>query len=146
MFQRTSDGRPKVIDLIDATGAGDVDTSHEVELQDGIITGLSGRQLKVGAAPNETAAGGGGCARIGWVGERGGGGAQNGRVGVCRCWWFSDSVGRFQTVKLLEKCCSELYCGCNHGRCYGQMIPGYMVLSTYEWMVFYTIPVPMFEW
>ena len=48
VFQRTSDGRPKVIDLIDATGAGDVDTSQAIELVDGALTGLSGRQLKVG--------------------------------------------------------------------------------------------------
>ena len=101
MFQRTSDGRPKVIDLIDATGAGDVDTSQEVELQDGIITGLSGRQLKVGAAPNETAAGGGGgCARIGWVGERGGGTKRPGWG--YRSLWFSNSVEHFQTQALGE--------------------------------------------
>ena len=37
-----------MIDLIDATGAGDVDTSQVVELKDGVLTGLSGRQLKVG--------------------------------------------------------------------------------------------------
>ena len=39
-----------MVDLIDATGAGDVDTSQVVELQDGALTGLSGRQLKVSLA------------------------------------------------------------------------------------------------
>ncbi|XP_037075025.1 tripeptidyl-peptidase 2-like [Pollicipes pollicipes] len=48
-LQRTSDGRPKVIDLIDATGAGDVDTSHVAQLQDGSLTALSGRQLRIPA-------------------------------------------------------------------------------------------------
>ncbi len=44
----TSDGRPKVIDRIDCSGAGDVDTSTVVEVDaDGYITGLSGRKLKV---------------------------------------------------------------------------------------------------
>ncbi|XP_043246717.1 tripeptidyl-peptidase 2-like [Amphibalanus amphitrite] len=48
-LQRTSDGRPKVVDLIDATGAGDVDTTHVAELRDGVLNGLSGRRLKVPA-------------------------------------------------------------------------------------------------
>ena len=46
-FQITSDGKPKVIDLVDCTGSGDVDTSVVVSASDGSITGLSGRSLKV---------------------------------------------------------------------------------------------------
>ena len=37
----------KVIDRIDASGAGDVDTSTVVEASEGVIAGLSGRKLKV---------------------------------------------------------------------------------------------------
>lgn len=44
----TSDGQPKLIDMYDATGSGDVDTSAVVEPDaDGCITGLTGRKLKV---------------------------------------------------------------------------------------------------
>lgn len=39
----------KVIDRIDASGAGDVDTSTVVEATDGVIAGLTGRKLKVGS-------------------------------------------------------------------------------------------------
>ena len=37
----------KVIDRIDGSGAGDVDTSTVVMALDGTITGLTGRKLKV---------------------------------------------------------------------------------------------------
>ena len=47
IFQQTPDGETKIIDLYDATGAGDVDTSTVVEAKDGEITGLTGRKLKV---------------------------------------------------------------------------------------------------
>ena len=47
----TSDGRPKVIDIIDCAGAGDVDTSKTVQLAPGAttLTGLTGRTLQLGA-------------------------------------------------------------------------------------------------
>ena len=48
-FQQTPDGETKIIDLYDATGAGDVDTSTVVEAKEGEITGLTGRKLKVGS-------------------------------------------------------------------------------------------------
>ena len=44
-LQTTPDGRPKVIDIVDATGSGDVDMSKVVNPEDGKVTGLSGRVL-----------------------------------------------------------------------------------------------------
>jgi len=42
----TSDGRPKIIDLVDASGSGDVDTTTRATVhEDGTITGRSGRTL-----------------------------------------------------------------------------------------------------
>lgn len=44
----TSHGERKIIDCIDCSGAGDVDTSVVKTAVDGVVTGLTGRQLKVG--------------------------------------------------------------------------------------------------
>ncbi|XP_026676993.1 tripeptidyl-peptidase 2-like isoform X1 [Diaphorina citri] len=47
-LQVTSDGKPKVIERYDCGGAGDVDTSTVVKVDDtNHITGLSGRKLKI---------------------------------------------------------------------------------------------------
>jgi subtilisin family serine protease len=46
-LQTTPDGRPKVIDIVDATGSGDVDMSKVVTPENGKVTGLSGRVLKL---------------------------------------------------------------------------------------------------
>ena len=55
-LQKTSDGKPKVVDIVDTTGSGDLDTSREVEGKADpadataiIITGASGRTLRVSA-------------------------------------------------------------------------------------------------
>jgi hypothetical protein len=47
VLQETSEGKPKVIERFDCSGAGDVDTSTIVKAKDGEIQGLSGRKLKV---------------------------------------------------------------------------------------------------
>ncbi|NNE42765.1 MAG: S8 family serine peptidase, partial [Gemmatimonadetes bacterium] len=44
-LQVTSDGRPKLVDIVDASGSGDVDTSTLRELEDGTVRGVSGRPL-----------------------------------------------------------------------------------------------------
>jgi len=48
-LQRTSDGRPKIVDMVDASGSGDVDTSTIAHTKQGRLEGLSGRSLAVGA-------------------------------------------------------------------------------------------------
>ena len=48
------DGRPKIIDILDCTGSGDVDTSTKVDLRGTVsaasLDGLSGRTLKLNPA------------------------------------------------------------------------------------------------
>ncbi|OWZ15801.1 Tripeptidyl-peptidase [Phytophthora megakarya] len=44
-LQTTPDGRPKIVDIVDATGAGDVDTSTVLEPKDGKLTLANGRVL-----------------------------------------------------------------------------------------------------
>jgi hypothetical protein len=48
LLQTTSDGRPKMVDCLDMTGAGYVDCSTVKNVaNDGTLMGLSGRKLKV---------------------------------------------------------------------------------------------------
>lgn len=49
-LQTTPDGRPKILDIVDATGAGDVDTSTVIEAKDGCLTLASGRVLTLNPA------------------------------------------------------------------------------------------------
>lgn len=47
-LQKTVNGQPKITDLIDCSGSGDVDTSTIVDArEDGVIEGKTGRKLKV---------------------------------------------------------------------------------------------------
>ncbi|XP_043258788.1 tripeptidyl-peptidase 2 isoform X2 [Colletes gigas] len=48
-MQVTTDGKPKIIERYDCSGAGDVDTSKVVQAPDGYIIGVTGRKLKVPA-------------------------------------------------------------------------------------------------
>ncbi|MFQ5732795.1 MAG: S8 family serine peptidase [Planctomycetaceae bacterium] len=46
-LQTTADGRPKVVDVIDATGSGDVVLTGDRKPIGGLLKGLTGRELKV---------------------------------------------------------------------------------------------------
>jgi tripeptidyl-peptidase-2 len=46
-LQTTSDGKPKIIDMIDGTGSGDVDTATVREPKQNVVEGLTGRKLKL---------------------------------------------------------------------------------------------------
>ena len=48
-LQKTSDGKLKVVDLIDGTGSGDVDTSTVQAISSGKVKGLTGRTLSIPA-------------------------------------------------------------------------------------------------
>jgi tripeptidyl-peptidase-2 len=48
-LQKTSDGKIKVIHRFDCSGCGDVNTSTIVQPTDSVITGLTGRKLKIPA-------------------------------------------------------------------------------------------------
>ena len=47
-LQTTPDGRPKIIDVVDGSGSGDVRTTTIREAEDGMIEGLTGRTLTLG--------------------------------------------------------------------------------------------------
>ena len=44
-LETTTDGKPKMLDIVDCTGGGDVDTSKTAAPADGKLAGLSGRSL-----------------------------------------------------------------------------------------------------
>ena len=54
-LRTTPSGKPKIVNVLDASGAGDIDTSKIVKSDDnGIITGVSGRKFDVTSLKNPT--------------------------------------------------------------------------------------------
>lgn len=49
-LQTTPDGRPKIVDLVDGTGSGDVDMTTKRTVGDGVVEGLTGNVLKIDPA------------------------------------------------------------------------------------------------
>ncbi len=47
-LQTTTDGKPKIVDVVDASGSGDVDTSTVVTAEGDTLAGLTGRELTLG--------------------------------------------------------------------------------------------------
>jgi len=61
-LQVTSDGKPKILDVIDGVGSGDVDMTSLRKIDDNTVLGLTGRTLKIDPAwANEQ-----GEVRLGW--------------------------------------------------------------------------------
>lgn len=48
-LQTTSDGKPKLIDVIDCTGSGDVTMAEELEATDGVLSCADGTKLTISA-------------------------------------------------------------------------------------------------
>ena len=46
-LQKTTTGQPKIIDIVDSTGSGDVCMNESATLENGEITGLTKRKLKI---------------------------------------------------------------------------------------------------
>jgi len=53
-LQVTSDGKPKIIDLVDGSGSGDVPTTTVAKVENGVLKGLTGRDLTPGPWENPT--------------------------------------------------------------------------------------------
>ena len=51
-LQVTSDGKPKIVDLVDGSGSGDVATTTVRQVEDGVLQGLTGRELRPGKWKN----------------------------------------------------------------------------------------------
>ena len=48
-LQTTSHGQPKIVDVVDGSGSGDVNMSETFEATDNSLIGLTGRKLKLGS-------------------------------------------------------------------------------------------------